>query len=100
MVTPEKVCILEEGLAVVLSDCVLAVEFKSSARLKSVREYLIRDWSSFSGIYGGTGAKYTTVKKASLYFDGLLAAPELLGAGRDSCGAFDCVVSLSESLSV
>ena len=77
MVTPEKVCVLDDDVTVALSDCVLAIEFQDSASLKAARDYLIRDWSSFSSIYGGTGAKYTTVKKAESYFQVLMAALEV-----------------------
>lgn len=86
MVTPEKVCILDDDVIVTLSDCVLAVEFQDLARLKAARDYLIRDWSSFSGIYGGTGAKYTTVKKAEAYFHILMAALDVPDVrSSDSC---------------
>ena len=76
MVTPEKICFLEDDITVTLSDCVLAVEFETSAKLKAAKDFIINDWSSFSRIYGGTGAKYTTVKKAEAYFQVLIPTLE------------------------
>ncbi|MDF2401094.1 N-6 DNA methylase [Aeromonas sp. 5HA1] len=73
MVTHEKICILANNVAVVLSDCVLAIEFQEMIRAVNTREYLLRDWLNFSNIYNGTGAKYTTIKKTEAYFQGVIS---------------------------
>jgi predicted RNA methylase len=98
MVTPEKVCVLDDGVTVTLSDCVLAIEFQDSARLTAARDYVIRDWLCFSSIYGGTGAKYTTVKKAESYFQMLMAALEVSGVRLNNSFEYGRVNSQSMHL--
>jgi len=68
MITPEKICVLESRHNIVLSDCVLALEFAKLEHALAVRNHLLSDWGNFSIIYSGTGAKYTTIKRVAAYF--------------------------------
>ncbi|WP_272673977.1 MULTISPECIES: methyltransferase [unclassified Providencia] len=68
-ITPKKICNLESDIKIVLSDCVLAIEFSDINSLIIMRKYILNDWHNFSKIYDGTGAKYTTIKKANSYFN-------------------------------
>lgn len=68
MVTPGKICVLEINESVVLSDCVLAIETSEVTAAVTIRELIIKNWESFSALYSGTGAKYITVKRATIFF--------------------------------
>lgn len=61
--TPGKVVAGAFVRPVVLSDCVIAVRCADLAEATRVRNGLCRDWAALQGIFGGTGAPYTTVDK-------------------------------------
>lgn len=71
MVTPEKICILENGEVVALSDCVLAIETPDIQTATFTRELIINNWGEFYKLYSGTGAKYITIKRAKTFFSSL-----------------------------
>ncbi|MEQ9414564.1 MAG: hypothetical protein RIF39_12075 [Cyclobacteriaceae bacterium] len=65
--TKSKICILESESTVILSDCVLAIETLTINDAVNLQKTIIRRWASFSQMYQGTGAKYTTVKKLEIF---------------------------------
>ena len=75
MITPEKICILREGDIVTLSDCVLAIETQDIEESNSIRNLVLENWQIFSKLYGGTGAKYITLKKAATFFSSAIFHP-------------------------
>ncbi|WP_438392097.1 methyltransferase [Caballeronia sp. DA-9] len=72
LVTPDKVCILEDGRRIVLSDCVLAVRCKSALEASTMRTRILDAWPSFAASFRGTGAPYITVERASNILSSIL----------------------------
>ncbi|WP_175838593.1 class I SAM-dependent methyltransferase [Burkholderia anthina] len=65
LVTPDKLCILEGGRRIVLSDCVLAVRCRSVSAARAMRTRILDAWPAFAASFRGTGAPYITVERAS-----------------------------------
>jgi len=65
LVTPDKLCILEGGRRIVLSDCVLAVRCRSVSAARAMRSQILNAWPIFAASFRGTGAPYITVERAS-----------------------------------
>ncbi len=64
LVTPGKLCPLEAGRRVTLSDCVLAVACESETDAETLRRMVLAAWPLFASAYRGTGAPYITVERA------------------------------------
>jgi hypothetical protein len=64
-VTPEKVCVLDAGHTVVLSDCVIARELVSIDQTIRLRKEIVLEWAAFAEAYRGTGAPYLTLDRAA-----------------------------------
>lgn len=58
---PGKIVLLNEGMRVVLSDCVMLLQTGSQEEAKKLKELIHFNWNAFEGLYKGTGARYTTV---------------------------------------
>lgn len=65
LVTPGKLCLLEAGREVTLSDCVLGVACNSEKDVEILRRMVLAAWPAFASEYRGTGAPYITVERAS-----------------------------------
>ena len=65
-VTPDKVCILEAGQEVALSDCVMSIERLSSEQVRGLRQDMLRHWVTLAEAYRGTGAPYITLERATV----------------------------------
>ncbi|WP_081074221.1 class I SAM-dependent methyltransferase [Burkholderia diffusa] len=72
LVTPDKLCILEGGRRIVLSDCVLAVRCRSVSAARAMRTRILDAWPIFAASFRGTGAPYITVERASNILSSLL----------------------------
>lgn len=77
LVTPEKLCVLEGGRRVVLSDCVLAVRCRSVSAARTMRTQILDEWPIFAACFRGTGAPYITVESASNVLSRILIKPKL-----------------------
>lgn len=74
LVTPGKICVLGADRRVVLSDCVLAVAYKSETDAEALRCRILAEWPTFASAYRGTGAPYITLERASTVLSGIVAA--------------------------
>ncbi|WP_084210136.1 methyltransferase [Ralstonia sp. A12] len=77
LVTPDKLCVLEAGRRVVLSDCVLAVRCRSVSAARVMRRRIMDAWPMFAAGFRGTGAPYITVQRASNILSRILAEPSV-----------------------
>ncbi|SFU92938.1 hypothetical protein SAMN05216350_108197 [Polaromonas sp. YR568] len=62
-ISKDKVCILRGRRKVVLSDCVIAVQFDTIQQCENAQEHLFSHWSDFVLCYSGTGAPYVTIRR-------------------------------------
>jgi tRNA1(Val) A37 N6-methylase TrmN6 len=58
-----KICIIPSKKEYALSDCIIGIKTKTANDSKLLKKIIIDNWSSFSNLYKGTGAKYITVKR-------------------------------------
>jgi hypothetical protein len=58
----EKLCLLMQRKPIVLSDCVLFVKCQTNSAARTVLQYLTRRWSALEALYGGTCARYLTLR--------------------------------------
>lgn len=63
-VTPDKVCILETGQNVALSDCVISIEQLSADQVLGLRQAILSHWATLAEAYRGTGAPHITLERA------------------------------------
>jgi len=59
----EKLCVLRKNIAIVPSDCVLAIPTQSEAIARQIRSRIVENWDLFVAAHSGTGAPYITVNK-------------------------------------
>ena len=52
-----------------LSDCVIALKASSQRKARVVRNIITGAWVEFAGLYRGTGARYTTVKRLKAWLE-------------------------------
>jgi predicted RNA methylase len=64
-VTPDKVCVLEAGQNVALSDCVIAIERLPTDQVLGFRQAILSNWATLAEAYRGTGAPHITLARAS-----------------------------------
>ncbi len=85
LITPGKLCVLEAGRRVTLSDCVLGVACASEADAEYLKRVVLAAWPTFASAYRGTGAPYITVERASAVLAEISSAhrPELPVAARE-----------------
>ena len=57
-----KVCWLEAGTEIVLSDCVISIQSKSMEELEHLKVWLIENWPLVEGRFVGSCAKYITLR--------------------------------------
>ncbi len=65
-----KICVIPPKKAYALSDCVIGIKTKTMDDCMLLNKIFIDNWSDFSNLYKGTGAKYITVERLK-YFLGL-----------------------------
>lgn len=65
----ERIFVRQIDERVRLSDCVIAVQAESSKTLERLHEQIQRDFSDFTQLYCGTGARYVTVRRLSDFLD-------------------------------
>ena len=63
--TVQSVRLIDLKSEVQLSDCVMAITATRVADLAALHHRMISDWSSFQGLFTGTGARFTTVSKVT-----------------------------------
>lgn len=63
----EKICYLKQDTKVILSDCLFAIFCDNEENAKKIIATITADWENFKKIYGGTGARYTTLEKLKRY---------------------------------
>lgn len=59
---PSKVCWLEAGIEIVLSDCVISIQSKTLEELKHLKAWLTKNWPLVEGRFVGSCAKYITLQ--------------------------------------
>lgn len=62
-----KIVLLPAGTQAVLSDCVIAAECLTLEDARELHQRLIAKWSELEQVYGGTGARYISVDKLTIF---------------------------------
>lgn len=65
----DKICIISQGKAYALSDCVIGITTNTINDCYLLKEIITDNWSDFSGLYKGTGAKYITIERLKYFFN-------------------------------
>jgi len=65
---PNKVALLDGHHKYLLSDCVIVLNTPTMESAIKVKDYIIKNWTSFESIYKGTGAQYTTIERVKMLF--------------------------------
>jgi len=79
-ITTEKVCVLEPGDVVAISDCVLAIEKISAEEVRELRRAILENWTVLTDSYRGTGAPHITLERASLALSRIMSADSAGGS--------------------
>lgn len=58
-----------------LSDCVIALEFSTKAGATKAEKRIHSRWAEFKGLYRGTGARYITMARLSLWLPVIAVSP-------------------------
>lgn len=98
-VTPEKICTLEAGRSVVLSDCVIATQRGSDEQVIELRLNILSNWALFAEAYRGTGAPYLTLERATNVFRRIHAL-SAQAVGSDQSIEEDSVASRATALQI
>lgn len=64
-----KVCKLQKGDSIILSDCVIAIMGKSQSIINKMYNAIMRQETEFISLYKGTGAKYLTIERVQKAFN-------------------------------
>lgn len=65
---PMKIALLDGISTYALSDCVIVLRTDTMLEAEQVRQGILENWANFVTIYKGTGAQYTTLKRAKELF--------------------------------
>jgi hypothetical protein len=65
----DKVAILEDGVEVAISDCVIALVCESRGAARFVQETIRDNWKCVANRYSGTCAKFITLARLSEYLE-------------------------------
>jgi len=63
-VTPDKICVLDAGEKVAVSDCIISIEQLPLRELLEFRQDILGNWAILAGSYRGTGAPHITLERA------------------------------------
>jgi predicted RNA methylase len=66
-----KIVIIENEQRFVLSDCVVAIISEGRGTLSEIYCYIIDNWLTFSRLYGGTCARYLTLRSLSHFLSSI-----------------------------
>ena len=58
-----KICIIPFKKAYALSDCVIGLKCETIEECRMLERLIVENWSDFSNLYKGTGAKYITIER-------------------------------------
>jgi len=64
-----KICIIPPKEEYILSDCIVGVKTKTMGDCEILKKTIIDNWSGFSNLYKGTGAKYITIKRIKYFLN-------------------------------
>jgi predicted RNA methylase len=64
-----KICIIPHKKEYILSDCIIGIKTKTMNDCQILKKTIIDNWSSFSNLYKGTGAKYITIKRIKYFLN-------------------------------
>jgi type I restriction-modification system DNA methylase subunit len=64
-----KICIIPAEKAYALSDCVIGLKTKTIDDCILLKKIIMDNWSDFSNLYKGTGAKYITIERLKYFLD-------------------------------
>ena len=67
--TKIKVCAIKNSQHFVISDCILAIKTITNEDALILANMIIDDWSRFSILYKGTGARYLTIDRLKMYLN-------------------------------
>jgi len=64
-----KICIIPTKKIYILSDCIIGIKTKSMKDCLLLKKSILDNWSMFSNLYKGTGAKYITIKRIKYFLN-------------------------------
>ena len=73
--TPDKIAILTQGMSVVLSDCVFALQCTTNREARMSRGKILKSWANFAECYRGTGAPHITAARAGVVLASIARIP-------------------------
>lgn len=59
----KKICVIPSKKEYALSDCIIGIKTNTTKDCNILKKLIINNWSSFSNLYKGTGAKYVTIER-------------------------------------
>lgn len=65
----KKICIVPSKKEYVLSDCIIGIMTDNIKDCKKLKTMIIDNWSYFSNLYKGTGAKYVTLERVKYFLN-------------------------------
>jgi tRNA1(Val) A37 N6-methylase TrmN6 len=65
----KKVCVIMKKEKYALSDCVIGIKTDKLFLCQQLKERIINNWSDFSNLYKGTGAKYITINRLKYFLN-------------------------------
>jgi tRNA1(Val) A37 N6-methylase TrmN6 len=65
----EKVCILLSKEMYAISDCIIGIKLDNISSCHKLKKMIIDNWSDFSNLYKGTGAKYITINRLKYFLN-------------------------------
>ena len=65
----KKICIIPSGKEYALSDCIIGIMTNTAKDCQKLKDLVINNWSNFSNLYKGTGAKYITIERIKHFFN-------------------------------
>ena len=65
----KKVCVIWDSEVYAISDCIIGIKANKLALCWKIKKEIINNWSDFSNLYKGTGAKYITIKRLKYFFN-------------------------------
>lgn len=65
---PKKIALLDGKHSYVISDCIIVLKTSTMDDAKQVRCHILQHWHTFTNLYKGTGAQYTTIEKVKTLF--------------------------------
>ncbi|GHU55676.1 hypothetical protein FACS189442_3540 [Spirochaetia bacterium] len=65
----KKICTIASKKEYAISDCIIGIKTDNMASCNLLKKIVVDNWSDFSDLYKGTGAKYITIERLKYFFN-------------------------------